>query len=60
MTVTEIKKIAKEKGVTSGKMKKQELIQAIQSAEGNIPCFMTKTANECSEESCLWRTDCIK
>lgn len=60
MTVTEIKKIAKEKGVSAGKMKKQELIQAIQTAEGNIPCFMTEVANSCSEEGCLWRSDCVK
>lgn len=60
MTVTEIKKIAKEKGISAGKMKKQELVQAIQSAEGNIPCFMTDAANDCSEMNCLWRKDCVK
>ncbi len=60
MTVTEIKKIAKEKGVSAGKMKKQELVQTIQKAEGNIPCFMTDTAKGCPEEDCLWRSDCVK
>lgn len=60
MTITEIKKIAKEKGVSAGKMKKQELVQAIQQAEGNIPCFLTDAANGCPEEGCLWRKDCVK
>lgn len=60
MTVTEVKKIAKEKGVAAGKMKKQELVQAIQTAEGNVPCFMTEAANGCPQEDCLWRGDCVK
>lgn len=60
MTVTEIKKIAKEMGISVGKMKKQELVQTIQKSEGNIPCFMTDSSNDCSEMECLWRNDCIK
>lgn len=36
---------------------KAELIRAIQSKEGFLPCFETKT--ECGEYDCAWRTDCL-
>ncbi|MDC7125134.1 MAG: Rho termination factor N-terminal domain-containing protein [Spirochaetales bacterium] len=59
MTVKEIKAIAKDHGVEPGKMKKDELILAIQTEEGNNPCFGSD-ANGCGQDSCLWRTDCLK
>ena len=39
MKVAEIKDKAQELGITPGKMKKQQLIQAIQVAEQNTPWF---------------------
>jgi len=59
MTVKEIKEIAKEKGVVPGKMKKDELIQAIQTEEGNRACFGYEAAS-CGQDDCLWREDCLK
>ena len=40
-------------------MKKAELIQAIQKAENNIPCFGTANG-DCDQDKCLWRSDCLK
>jgi hypothetical protein len=59
MREQDIKEIARKMGVKSGKMKKVELIRAIQKAEGNIPCFATR-GHECDQINCLWREDCIK
>jgi ribosomal protein L5 len=58
MNLPEIKKIAINKGVTTGKMKKVECIRAIQEAEGNSACFDTGKAAECGQDHCLWRKDC--
>jgi hypothetical protein len=58
VAMTEIKKKAKEMGISSGKLKKDELILAIQKAEGNFPCFKT-SADGCDQKTCLWREDCL-
>lgn len=58
VAITEIKKKAKEMGISSGKMKKENLIQAIQKAEGNNPCFKT-SSGVCDQKACLWREDCL-
>lgn len=59
MKEKDIREIARKIGVKTGKMKKPELIRAIQRAEGNIPCYATG-AHECDQINCLWREDCIK
>lgn len=41
MKIEQIKEIAKKRGVKTGKMKKGEIIRAIQEAEGNPACFDT-------------------
>ena len=57
MKVKEIRKIAKELKVKNySRMRKEELIRAIQIAEGNTDCY--KRLAECGEEDCLWRKDC--
>ena len=58
MKLEEIKKIAKLHDIKVGKLKKTELVRAIQSAEGNDPCFETGQASGCGQAECLWRTDC--
>lgn len=58
MKEKDIKEIAKKMGIRIGKMKKPELIRAIQTAEGNIPCYATR-GHECDQINCLWREDCI-
>ncbi len=60
MTVTEIRTIAKKMGLKNyGRLKKADLIRAIQRAEGNFDCFETDPFN-CGQWQCLWRDDCIK
>lgn len=58
MKLQEIKEIARKQGLKSGNLKKGELIQAIQTCEGNIPCFGTGKATECGQSTCCWREDC--
>jgi hypothetical protein len=40
-------------------MKKAELIRAIQSAEGNSPCFQTNASDTCGQKDCCWHDDCM-
>ena len=58
MNLTEVKSKAKEVGVSVGKMKKPDLIRAIQVAEGNTDCFETPEGS-CDQESCCFRNDCL-
>jgi hypothetical protein len=58
MNIQQIKIIAKEVGVKIANLKKAELIQAIQCAEGNEPCFGTGKAAHCGQSTCLWKEDC--
>ncbi len=58
MKMEEIKTIAKQHDIKPGKMKKGELVRAIQEAEANTPCFDTAQAGSCDQQSCLWREDC--
>jgi hypothetical protein len=58
MKMQEVKEIARKRGVQTSKLNKGELIRAIQSEEGNIPCFCVGKASECGQARCLWREDC--
>ncbi len=60
MNLQQIKAIAKHKDVKAGRMKKVELIRAIQRAEGNRDCFLTGHVTECGQMNCLWRNDCLE
>jgi hypothetical protein len=60
MKMTEIKKLAKRKGIDPGLMKKAELIRAIQAAEGNPTCYGSERRFSCPEVSCLWEKECKK
>ena len=40
----------------ASKLKKTDLIHAIQIAEGNTPCFLT--IKNCSVSPCLYRAEC--
>ena len=59
MKINDIKKIASQYKINVGKGKKSELVRAIQKAEGNLPCFETDRAADCSQHNCLWREDCV-
>jgi hypothetical protein len=58
MKLEEIKEIAKKHDIKVGKMKKADLVRAIQLAEGSNVCFETGHADECGQAGCLWREDC--
>ena len=59
MTVTQISSIAKKLGVKEpSKMGKKALIQAIQTKEGNAPCYGTGK-KACDALTCCWRSDCL-
>ena len=59
MNLKDVKEIAKNRGISSGKMKKDELIRSIQKSEGNFDCFGTASSGECSQMDCIWREDCL-
>lgn len=59
MKLEKVKKIAVEKGLKPGRIKKAALIRAIQQAENNPACFETGQAAVCGQEDCLWRPDCV-
>ena len=58
MLVKDIKKIVVQRGINPKKMKKAEMIRAIQEQEGNFPCFET-AADYCDQDDCMWREDCL-
>lgn len=59
MKLEEIKEIAKRHNIKAGKLKKADLVRSIQQAEHNEVCFETGTANNCGQDSCLWRAVCV-
>jgi len=60
MKIDEIRKKARRLGINCGKMKKAEIILAIQRAEGNNPCFGNPNSSNCPYTNCCFRSDCIK
>jgi len=58
MTMVEIKRFAKQRGVSAGKLNKANLIRAIQLAERNSDCFATIQVKDCNQVNCLWLDDC--
>jgi hypothetical protein len=59
MTMPEIRKKAKVLGIIPGKMKKAELVHAVQTAEGNTPCF-GRSNGQCPNVDCCFMQDCLK
>ncbi len=59
VSMSEIKAKANYLGITPGKMKKPELIHAIQTAEGCTPCF-GRSNGQCSNTDCCFMKDCLK
>jgi hypothetical protein len=60
MTIKTVRDIAKTKGIKTGNMKKENIIRAIQRAEGNFDCFGTASQGVCNQANCLWREDCLQ
>lgn len=60
MKVTQIRERARQLDIKgTSKMRKGELIRAIQRAEGNQDCFGAEGRFNCSEYQCSWREDCL-
>jgi hypothetical protein len=59
MEIEEIRKIAAQLGIDVTGREKADLIRAIQRAEGIAECFGLAVSDDCDEESCLWREDCL-
>lgn len=59
MKLDQIREIAKQHNIKAGKMKKADLVRAIQLAENNEICFETGQADSCGQADCLWREDCV-
>jgi len=59
MGMPEIRTKAKALGITPGKMKKVELVHAVQVAEGCTPCFGSANG-ECPYTECCFMEDCFK
>ena len=58
MKMPEIKKKAEKLGITSGDMKKTQLIHRIQVAEGNKPCY-GNSGGSCPYTDCCFMSDCL-
>ncbi len=57
MTIKEIRALAQRRGLKNyGRLKKADLIRALQLQEGNAPCFQAIPG--CGEQACLWWADC--
>ena len=59
MTIAELRKKAESLNVSPAKMKKTELIHAIQKAESYNPCFGT-SGGHCDNLDCCFLSDCLK
>ncbi len=60
MNVTQIRAIARDNRVRPLPKTKLALVRAIQTQEGNFPCFGTAYDAVCDQAACLWRDDCFK
>lgn len=58
MKMQEIREKARMLDLKSGKMRKTDLIRAIQAREGNPVCYDTGR-DSCDQFECCWRDDCL-
>ncbi|RJR47629.1 MAG: hypothetical protein C4567_00985 [Deltaproteobacteria bacterium] len=57
MILKDIRAKARDLGVKNySKLRKDDLIRAIQVKEGNSPCH--QTIKDCDQYDCLWRPEC--
>jgi hypothetical protein len=57
MKITEVRTLAKKKGVNPVGKSKETLIRAIQAAEHNRDCFNRGESTRCGQPNCAWRVD---
>lgn len=62
MTVTGLQQLAKAAGVDKAEHihVKKDLVQAIQLATQEDPCFRYNLSSHCGEEGCIWKEECKK
>jgi hypothetical protein len=60
VNVAQIRSIARTSGIRPLPKTKLALVHAIQSGEGNFPCYGTAREGVCDQPNCLWRADCLK
>ncbi len=58
MKINEVRALAKKRGLPKVPKTKKLIIQAMQEAEGNNPCYNTGYSSECGQDECLWLPDC--
>jgi hypothetical protein len=59
MRFQDIQRMAKSMDINTYRMKKTDMIRAIQKAENNIPCYGTERLYNCHEDACSWREGCL-
>jgi len=59
MNMQGIRGIAKQRGVSSGKLNKIELVRTLQREEGTFDCFAKAYTGDCDQFDCRWRQDCL-
>ena len=59
MRTSEVRAKAKLLGIEPGKMKKTELVRAVQKAEGATVCFATGR-QDCPYKDCCFWSDCME
>lgn len=59
MLMAEVREKAKVLGLKTARMKKIDIIKAIQETEGNFPCFGT-AVDYCDQSTCCFREDCLE
>lgn len=57
LSMKKLQQMAKDLGVSSpSRLKKPELIRAIQETEGNTPCY--ERISQCGQDDCLFYSEC--
>jgi hypothetical protein len=59
MDFNAIRKMANTMNINTYRMKKVDIIRAIQRTENSMECYGTERASNCDELTCLWRDDCL-
>ena len=59
MKMQDIRKIAKDNGLKTGKLNKTLLVKQIQITEGNFDCFASASNDYCDQSACIWQNDCL-
>jgi len=60
MNLQELRVLAQNHGLKPRKIKRRELIRAIQRHEGNFDCYATAYDGFCDQSGCLWRRGCFQ